>query len=336
MRLFTLTFWWLYFFSFTSLLKANVGDTFEHFFLREFTPEAKSITNVFEDIPFYKLSTIAPHVFRSEHNEKFFTENAGDQSFPYINIRKKYYYDTKARSNNKIIVLLFGTLWDPTIMSLLRVLSELHDTYSMQKLNQKNLEVQLRRWFKQSMKIGYEFSEVMERVDGNLQLKSGLSIDDLLNLEAGNKGPRLFMPDNVFLLFNQMLSILRDISFQPDVTFAFVAVGAEDADANEILKEENIPFAFLNDSTGILTNKFVKVKVPAMLIVDHEDKIAYQGEVLDYIHIKAIIDRLMIKVFKYLGDQVEEKFSKIRRLKHEEKLERQLKEKREEDSEKSD
>lgn len=335
MRSFTLTICGLYFLSFTGYLKANVGDTFEHFFLREFTPEAKSIRNVFEDISFYKLDTIAPHTFRSEHNEKFFLENAGDQSFPYINIRKKYYYDTKARSNNKILVLLFGTLWDPTIMNLLRVLSELHDTYSMQKLNQQNLEVQLRRWFKQSMKIGYEFSEVMQRVDGNLQLRSGLELNDLLKLEAGNKGPRLFMPDNIFLLFNEILAILRDIPFQPDVTFAFVAVSAEDADANEILKEENIPFAFLNDPSGIWTNKFVKIKVPAMLIVDHEDKIAYQGEVLDYIHIKTIIDRLMIKVFKYLGEKVEEKFSKIRRLKHDEKLERLLKEKREQDSDKS-
>lgn len=308
--------------------RANVGDTFEHFFLREFTPEAKSIENVFEDDPFYALSTIPSHFFLAPHNKQFFEDNSKDVSFPYINIHKKYYFDTKARSDKKIMVLLFGTLWDPDIMKLLRVLAELHETYSMQSLNQQTLERQLRKWFKKSMNVGYEFSEVMERTDGRLRIKQGLELQDLQNLEMSDRGARLFMPDNVFLLFNQLLDIYREITFQSDVIFAFVAVSANDADANEILKEEEILFSFLNDSAGIWTNRFVKIKVPAMLIVDHEDKIAYQGEVLDYVDIKMIIDRLMINVFKYIGGVVEERFSKIRRQKHDEKLEKLAKEKR--------
>ena len=177
------------------------------------------------------------------------------------------------------------------------------------------------------MKVGFEFEDVFERNDDGLLINGDLKLEDFQKLEDSSRGVRLFMVDNLFLLFNQMLSVLRDIPFKSDVTFAFVATSANDADANEILKEEHIPFAFLNDSEAIWTNKFVETRVPAMLIVDHEGKIAYQGEVLNHIRIKAIIDRLMVRVFKYLGDIVEERFRNIRRKRYEEKLEKELREK---------
>ncbi len=303
------------------------GDTFEHFFLREFTPSPKNVDSIFEDNSFYNLSSIPKNIFFEEHNMQFFEQNSKDVSFPDVDLRRKYYYDTKARSNNKILVLLFGTLWDPDILSLLRVLSSLHKTYSMEDVNQRSLERQFRRWFRKSMKVGFEFSDVLERSEEGLVIKSGLKLQDLQRLEDPTKGVRLFMIENLFVLFNQMLAIMRNIPFKPDVTFAFVATSSNDADANEILKEEHIPFAFLNDSNAVWTNKFVEVRVPAMLIVDHEGQIAYQGEVLDYIRIKTIIDRLMIRVFKHLGEIVEERFKMIRRQRHEEKLEKELREK---------
>ncbi len=327
MRFYIIVIFWLCSVCFRAPLIAATGDTFEHFFLREFTPSPKDVDNIFEDNPFYFLSTIPNNIFYEEYNLQFFENNSKEVRFPDVNLSKKYYYDTKARANNKILVLLFGTLWDPDILNLLRVLASLHGTYSMQDVNQRSLERQFRKWFRKSLKVGFEFEDVIDRSDEGLAIKSGLKLEDLQKLEDPTQGARLFMIDNLFVLFNQMLSVMREIPFKPDVTFAFVATSANDADANEILKEEHIPFAFLNDSNAIWTNKFVETRVPAMLIVDHEGKIAYQGEVLNYIRIKTIIDRLMVRVFKYLGDIVEERFREIRRQRYEEKLEKELLEK---------
>lgn len=327
MRYYIIVIFWLCSVCLRVPLDAATGDSFEHFFLREFTPSPKNVDNIFEDNPFYFLSTIPKNIFFEEYNRQFFEQNSKEVRFPDINLRKKYYYDTKARANNKILVLLFGTLWDPDILNLLRVLANLHGIYSMQDVNQRSLERQFRKWFRKSLKVGFEFEDVLSRNESGLTLKSGLKLEDLQKLEDPTRGARLFMIDNLFVLFNQVLSVMRDIPFKSDVAFAFVATSANDADANEILKEEHIPFAFLNDSNAIWTNKFVETRVPAMLIVDHEGKIAYQGEVLNYIRIKTIIDRLMIRVFKYLGDIVEERFREIRRKRYEEKLEKELREK---------
>ncbi len=327
MRFYIIVVIWLCSVCFKASLNAATGDTFEHFFIREFTPTPKQVDSVFDDNSFYYLSTIPEDIFYQEYNLQFFELNSKDVRFPDIDLRRKYYYDTKARANNKIMVLLFGTLWDPDILNLLRVLASLHKTYSMEDVNQRSLEMQLRKWFRKSLKVGFEFSDALERNEEGLSLKSGLQLKDLQKLEDPTKGARLFKIENLFVLFNQMLAVMRDIPFKSDVTFAFVATNASDADANEILKEEHIPFAFLNDSNAVWTNKFVEVRVPAMLIVDHEGQIAYQGEVLDYIRIKTIIDRLMVRVFKYLGDLVEERFKKIRRQRYEEKLEKELREK---------
>lgn len=327
MRYYIIVIFWLCSVCLWAPLDAAPGDSFEHFFLREFTPSPKNVDNIFDDNPFYFLSTIPKNVFFEEYNLQFFEQNSKEVRFPDINLRKKYYYDTKARAHNKILVLLFGTLWDPDILNLLRVLEKLHRIYSMQDVNQRSLERQFRKWFRGAMKVGFEFNEVFSRDKDGLVIKSELELEDLQKLEDPSKGSRLFMIDNAFLLFNQMLAVLREIPFRPDVSFAFVATSANDADANEILKEEHIPFAFLNDSEAIWTNKFVETRVPAMLIVDHEGQIAYQGEVLNHIRIKAIIDRLMVRVFKYLGDIVEERFRKIRRQRYEEKLEKELREK---------
>ena len=336
MRYYIIVIFWLCSVCLWAPLDAAPGDSFEHFFLREFTPSPKNVDNIFEDNPLYYLSTIPKSIFLEEYNLQFFKQNSKEVRFPDINLRKKYYYDTKARANNKILVLLFGTLWDPEILNLLRVLANLHEIYSMQDVNQRSLERQFRKWFRKSMRVGFEFEDVLDRNDDGLQVNGDLKLEDLQKLEDPSRGARLFMIDNIFLLFNQMLTVLRNIPFKPDVAFAFVATSANDADANEILKEEHIPFAFLNDSDAIWTNKFVETRVPAMLIVDHEGKIAYQGEVLNYIRIKTIIDRLMVKVFKYLGNLVEERFRKIRRQRHEEKLEKELREKILKEGEESD
>ena len=327
MRFYIIVIFWLCSVCLRAPLGAATGDTFEHFFLREFSPSPKNVDNIFEDNPFYFLSTIPNNIFFEDYNLQFFEQNSKEVRFPDVNLRKKYYYDTKARANNKILVLLFGTLWDPDILNLLRVLADLHAIYSMQDVNQRSLERQFRKWFRKSLQVGFEFEDILDRNDEGLVLNTGLKLEDLQKLEDPTRGVRLFMIENLFLLFNKMLAVMRDIPFKPDVAFAFVATSANDADANEILKEEHIPFAFLNDSNAIWTNKFVETRVPAMLIVDHEGKIAYQGEVLNHIRIKTIIDRLMIKVFKYLGDLVEERFRKIRQQRYEEKLEKALREK---------
>ena len=304
---------------FLCLCQSLAAQKFAHFFLREFAPRTKVVEDVFEVNEFYRLKLYPDHKIDYEEAAEFFETNESRGIFPETDLKLKYYYDTKARSHEKIFVILFGTLWDPDTLNLLRTMTRLYETFSKEQLNQKSVIRQFNRWFKKKTKTGFE-REVL--IEGRQ-----LEIEEWQKIESADQGSRLFHPDNLFVLVNQIYSVLKDVPYRPDVAFSFVAVSADDADAQEILKDEDIPFSFLNDFDASKTNMYVKVRVPALLIVNHRGDIAYQGEVLGYYEVKSIIDRLMVGIFEHRGQQVKDYYHKIRKERYLRKREKELKEK---------
>lgn len=279
------------------------------------------IEDVFEDRPFFRLYTFYDTVFESNDYEKeFFLLNEEHGLFPEIDLKQKYYFDTKAMSHKKIFVLLFGTLWDPDTLNLLRTMRDLHNAYSREAANQGSVVREAQNWFKSSIHTGFTMEEI--------QSGEGMESEDWQRLESAMYGARLFSPENIFVVTNEIFQMLLNVPYETDVTFAFVAVSGDDADAQEILKDENVPFAFLDDKMGRKTNIYVSSKLPYLLIVDHEGEIAYEGPVLTYMRVKEIIDRLMVGVFHERYETAWAEYHRIRLERHEKKIKEQIKEKK--------
>ena len=137
-------------------------------------------------------------------------------------------------------------------------------------------------------------------------------------LFRSDRGINLFLPHNVFKLVTSITEEISNVPYLPDVTFGFVAVAADDADAQAILKDEKIPIPFLNDADAKITTANVATRVPYMIIVNNEGFLDYSGDVLNELDIRARIDRLMIGIFEQRG-------AEIQRVHHEKRVRRRKK-----------
>jgi hypothetical protein len=285
-------------------LSSSKSEVFEHFILRYFSSQSGVSSDVFNEDDFFHLDAFKKSVFDLEEDPD--AHQFEGSIFSELNLSQRYYYDSLARSNKKILILLFGTLWDPDTISYIRMLSRLYEALSREKENQETLVRQFQLWYKRTLKLGYEREAVLSR-------SKKLKAKDWQIIQATDRGLALFLPQNQFKLMDAMIKELSTLPYKPDVTFAFVAVSADDADAQAILKDENIPIPFLNDADAKVTGLNVALRVPAMVMVDHEGRVDYRGDVLSELDIRARIDRLMVGIF-------EERGAEIQRIHHEKRM----------------
>lgn len=285
------------------------GAKFEHFILKYFSPDSQLVRDIFKEDTFFHLDIFGDSVFDlgDDPNAKQFEFS----DFPEINLLQRYYYDSFARGNKKILILLFGTLWNPDTISNLRMLSSLYEDFSRESENQGALERQFQLWFLRNLKLGYKRDEVL------LNPKK-LTGKDWELIQATDRGINLFLPQNIFKLVASITEEISNVPYVPDVTFGFVAVAADDADAQAVLKDEKIPIPFLNDADAKITTDNVPTRVPYMIIVNNEGILDYSGDVLNELDIRARIDRLMVGIFDQRG-------AEIQRIHHEERVKRRKK-----------
>jgi len=303
------------------------GEKFQHFYLRYFSPHTRTVNDVFKEDDFFHLDLFDDRVFLIETEDgEIASQDLVGGEFPELNLLRRYYYDSLARSRKKILVLLFGTLWDSDTIDYLRDLSDLYRDFSRERENQNILIRQCHKWFKTAIRTEYSRSVLAKAK--NLKAK------DWQAMQSSEHGFRLFHPDNVFVLFNKIIGILSTIVYEPDVTFAFVAVSVDEADAQALLKDEDIPIPFVDDPEALVTSKNVPLRVPTMVIVDHFGTVDYRGDVLSYLEIRNRLDRLLYGIFEQRGDDIQAHFLKIRMRRYQVKVEEELKKQRKKKGEK--
>jgi|GEM_PF-1033361 len=305
----------------TTLWGAGVSsrEPFEHFILRYFSPDSQLVRDIFKEDDFYHLETFSDEVFDLDEDPN--ADQFKFSDFPEINLYHRYYYDSLARGSKKILILLFGTLWDPDTISYLRMLSRLHEALSRESENQAALVRQFQLWFLRTIKLGYTRDQVL------LNPKK-LKGKDWQIIQSSGIGLNLFLPQNQFKLIDSITKELSNLPYRPDVTFGFVAVSADDADAQAILKDENIPIPFLNDADAKITTTNVPLRVPSMVVVDHEGFVDYRGDVLTELDIRARIDRLMVGIFEERGAEIQKVHHERRMKKYKKRMEKIMMQKR--------
>lgn len=297
---------------------------FEHFFLREFVRERD------KQPVFYSSSKKGPHsveqpIFREEDQVDFFSyqEKLAPVRFRDERLNEKYYYDSKVRGNEKILVLLFGTLWDPDTIENLKVMASLMAHYSQDKLADKYLIDEFHRKFKSTIKTG----TTRKQLDGLLE-HGIVERKKLIGLETAHYGANYYYPANFFVQAREIYHVMANNKYYSNVSFAFVAISGEESEAQAILKDEKVPFPFLNDYLGEVSDKYVTNRVPMLMIIDPADQIAYHGEVIGYRKTKANIDRLLLDVYERISRRQVEENNKKRLLAYQQKLEDDLYKKR--------
>jgi hypothetical protein len=293
-------------------------EKFQHFYLRYFSPHTRTVNNIFKEDDFFHLDLFDDRVFMIEAKDgEIASLDLIGGEFPELNLLRRYYYDSLARSRKKIMILLFGTLWDSDTIDYLRDLSDLYRDFSREKENQNILIRQCHQWFKTTIRTEYLRSV--------LNKPKSLKAKDWQAMQSAEHGFRLYHPDNVFVLFNKIVEILAKIAYEPDVTFAFVAVSADEADAQALLKDEDIPIPFVDDADATITSKHVPLRVPTMVIVNHKGYVDYRGDVLPYLEIRSRLDSLLYGIFEQRGRDVEATFHDIRMRRYQIKVEKELK-----------
>ncbi|MCJ8346832.1 hypothetical protein MJH12_14920 [bacterium] len=290
-------------------LQTLCAKQFNHFFLREFVIEREHKGVFLEQDELDHRSVLQPVFLETEQKEFFHFQNRlAPVTFSDLRLNEKYYYDSKVLSHEKILVLLFGTLWDPDTIENLKVMKSLMHHYSQDKLANKYLIDEFHRKFRTILKTGTS-RKALDRL-----LKSGIvERSKLIRLETAHYGAHYFFPNNFFVQAREIFNILNNNKYYSNVTFAFVAISGEESEAQAILKDEQIPFPFLNDYLGDVSDAYVSNRVPLLMIVDPTDRIVYQGEVLGYRRTKANIDRLLLDVYEQISRK-KVKENKTRRL----------------------
>ncbi|PCJ19902.1 MAG: hypothetical protein COB02_06875 [Candidatus Cloacimonadota bacterium] len=282
---------------------------FDHFFLREFVVERDSSDVLIDESQVNENSVSQPIFFEREQADFFeLQKKLAPVKFEDIRLNEKYYYDSKVRASEKITVLLFGTLWDPDTIENLRIMKDLKAHYSQDRLADKYLVAEFHRWFRSVIKTGTTRKKLDYLLQGGI-----IERNKLIGLETAHFGAHFYFPSNFFVQAREILNIMKNNKYYSNVAFAFIAISGEESEAHAILKDEKIPFPFLNDYLGDVAAKYVTNRVPLLMIIDPSDEIIYQGEVLGYRRTKANIDRLLLNVYNRIS-QRQVKANKNRRL----------------------
>ncbi|MCO4782224.1 MAG: hypothetical protein KC646_07825 [Candidatus Cloacimonetes bacterium] len=307
----------------TSLVSLDAKD-FQHFFLREFVRE-RDREPVFVNAKSTDPNYLDQPVFKEEEQLDFFSyqQKLAPVYFRDERLNEKYYYDSKVRGHEKILVLLFGTLWDPDTIENLKVMANLMNHYSQDKLADKYLIDEFHRKFKSTIKTGtsrLELDDLLEH--GIVERKK------LIGLETAHFGANYYFPANFFVQAREIYQVMANNKYYSNVAFAFVAISGEESEAQAILKDEKVPFPFLNDYLGEVSDQYVTNRVPMLMIIEPSDRIAYQGEVIGYRKTKAKIDRLLLDVYERISRRKVEENKKRRLMAYQQKLEDDLYKKR--------
>lgn len=297
---------------------------FQHFFLREFVQE-RDKKPVFYESDKKGPNSIDQSIFEEEEQKDFFTyqQKLAPVYFKDERLNEKYYYDSKVRGNEKILVLLFGTLWDPDTIENLKIMARLMMHYSQEKLADKYLIDEFHRKFKSTIKTG------TTRLELNSLLSHGIvERKKLIGLETAHYGAYYYFPSNLFVQARDVYQVMANNKYYSNVSFAFIAISGEESEAQAILKDEKVPFPFLNDYLGEVSDRYVTNRVPMLMIIDPADQIAYHGEVIGYRRTKAKIDRLLLDVYERISRRKVEENNKRRLLAYQQKLEDDLYKKR--------
>jgi hypothetical protein len=327
--------------------------SFTHFFLKQFTSQTPLSEDVFQSNDIFHMSLfpedrmlksflhkdmIGNYLPATEMEQKFFLEYREERSFPEIRLARKYYYDSYSRTFNKIGVFLFGTLWLPEVRDSLKTMKDLYEGYSKEEQNQQSLVSQFQDWFKDKIQVGFTPGSLAAL---NKEEKLYKSFPDkyrekMRRIYSFSYGGLYFWPLPLVRQFQWVRDIYEQLSivkYRNDITFSFVVTAARAPDGQAFVKDNNIPFPVLDDYAAEVSDSYIQDRIPIVVIVDEKGRIAYHGEVLSYLAMKAMLDRLLVDVFNTEGQRVKEMYHQKRVLEFKKQQEEELRKKRVEEAE---
>lgn len=282
------------------------AEPFHHFILPEIRQPSPGGEEPFRLYPLFQSPMLAPELFQKSAAEiEFFERNGGGISFGAIRPTNGYYYDSKSRNHQRLIVLLIGSLWQPETQVILKDFQELWEIYSFEVLNRDRLHEKAVAWMRRVHRTDLDYTEYARAMR-----EKGFYAPPPEPRRFGLRkvpevtGPVFYLGQGPMQMMAGLYRLIHKRDFQPTVSFLFMQTGGLAADAAEYQKELKAPIPFLHDEQIEITLEYQKELPPSMVLVNFQGEVVYQGEPLNPMALKTRIDRMLLPVWEQMGEDV--------------------------------
>ena len=307
------------------------GKKFTHFVLPRVLLDPVGGDYPFLSHPLLSNSSVPEGTFAQNASQiDFFERNLGVNQFSSINPTGLGMYDSMSQTENRILVMLTGVLWQPSAVATIADMVTLAKHYNNETLNQERLEATARDWFQKKIITGNRYAQLRRFLaERNPNLSQAFKAREFRDYENLHVGASYFLPSNQFGMILDMMQILSSRAFKTHVSFVFLQSGGHMSDPKEFIKDTGDLIPFVYDEQGEESMEFIHRRVPTLTLVDREGIIMYQGNPLPLMRLKTTIDRLLIPVYEKVGADLA-KANHDRRVKEvEDARERELSRRRE-------
>ncbi len=277
------------------------AEPFHHFLLPEIRQSSPGGGEPFRLYPLFQSPLLAPELFQKSAVEiEFFERNGGGISFGEIRPTNGYYYDSKSRNHQRLIVLLIGSLWQQETQLVLKSFQELWEIYSFEVLNRDRLREKAIAWMRRAHRTDLDYAEYSRIV----QERENYEPSPAPRKKQKISGPMFYLGQSPMQLMSLLYDLIHKRDFQPTVSFLFIQTGGLAADAAEYQKKLKVPISFLHDEQIEVTLEHQKGLPPSMVLVNFEGEVVYRGEPLNPMALKTRIDRMLLPVWEQMGKDV--------------------------------
>ncbi|MBW7874618.1 MAG: hypothetical protein H3C47_01365 [Candidatus Cloacimonetes bacterium] len=279
------------------------GKKFTHFVLPRVLTEPSGGEYPFVNHPLLSENRLPEGVFSQNASQiDFFERNRGLNNFSSINPSGLGMYDSMSQSENRILVMLTGVLWQQAAVDSVSDIVTLARHYNNETLNQERLEAAAKEWFQNKITTGHRYPQLRRFLaERNPNLGQALKGREFREFENLHVGASYFLPSNQFGMILDLIQILSQRAFKTHVSFVFLQSGGHMSDPKEFMKDTGDLIPFVYDEQGEVSMEYIDRRVPTMTLVDREGTIMYQGNPLPLMRLKTTIDRLLIPVYEKVG-----------------------------------